>query len=1022
MRGVALLLLVLAPLAGCHTPPPSAYVHGTSVEKPADQTSLGTNSAGEACVQNPAGNRGAEVFCGTWQQPSARVEFGGAGTAADLPGVAGGGLWRTGIDARMQCEPPTPTTILGGQPALLLSCASRLGGWPQVAMVAAVNGMVWRGDAVLPAATAMERSIGVLSGVVRPDTAPPGSQADGLLARRLAARPFTASDVGAFEQLTTAGIRANLANDPADAELAFRAALALQRKVLGRDDPNIATALLSLAVQLSNQGHDAEANELFAEAAPLVPRSADSTARARVLHYRGLHAKNQGKWDEALALLTQAEAAYAVWIPADAMQARPGPRAMTGSLVAASQQTESLVRPNPELLADPRAQLAMVGLLEARRNRALVLRQLGRSEEAATVVASAIDLAKGNGVDRPMLSARLYRTLGVAASSQGANTSSVAHFARSSGGFEVALPGSKTLAETQLLRAAGLQRAGHDGAAVSVCRIAVQALVALKAGIDQELIAPCLSAYAAQAGGHDQALLGEMFVAAQVAQGGITAEQIAAASARLRASAGNPKVATAIRSWQDSSDKLSALYGQRDAIAAARQQGRPPPDGVTQADIDRRIADGQAAVANADSALQAAAPNYGQLVQQVVPAADVIAALHPHEAFVAITLSDHAGWVFLLRPGNPSAITVSPVPGGTEQVAALVRRIRASTELGTTGLPRFATEDAQTLYTATLGGVATSLDGVTSLVIAPTGPLLSLPFAVLLTGPADPTALASAPWLVRKFALADVPAAANFVSLRKIAGTSRAGHAWFGFGDFRPITLAQAQRSFPGATCAESARLLAGLPPLPYTQKELEAARQLMGASASDELLGPAFTADAVLRVPLKEYRTLQFSTHALLPAELRCQDQPAIVTSAPSRAGDASGALLTSDRILGLNLDADLVILSACNTGGPGGTTAGESLSGLARAFFYAGARSMLVTHWSVNDQAAAYLVTDTLRRMQASGGTGAAEAMRGAELSLLDAAIKAPSSPAAHPFFWAPFAVIGEGGGGRTPAGGPS
>ena len=227
--------------------------------------------------------------------------------------------------------------------------------------------------------------------------------------------------------------------------------------------------------------------------------------------------------------------------------------------------------------------------------------------------------------------------------------------------------------------------------------------------------------------------------------------------------------------------------------------------------------------------------------------------------------------------------------------------------------------------------------------------------------------------------MADVPAPANFVSLRKIAGNSRATHPWFGFGDFRPITLAQATRSFPGATCADSARLLAGLPALPYTQKELEAARQLMGASTSDELLGPAFTADAVMRVPLKDYRTLQFSTHALLPAELRCQDQPAIITSAPPGAGDASGALLTTDRILGLNLDADLVILSACNSGGPGGTTAGESLSGLARAFFYAGARSMRVTHWADNAQAAAYLVTDTLRRMRADG-TGVAEAMRGA------------------------------------------
>jgi CHAT domain-containing protein len=655
----------------------------------------------------------------------------------------------------------------------------------------------------------------------------------------------------------------------------------------------------------------------------------------------------------------------------------------------------------------------MIGLVEARRNRALTLRALGRTDEAESVLASAIELAGANGIDTPMLSARLYRSIGVTVSNHGARNEAIANLARSTGRFEVALPGSKTLAETNLLRAAELQNAGRSGSAVPICQAAVQALIALKTGISSELIAPCLSAYAAEAGNSNQTLLAEMFTAAQVAQGGITSEQIAESSARLRENSRDPKVAGAIRTWQDASDKLAALYGQRDEIAAARQQGKSPPNGMTQEDIDKQITAGQTAVADADSALQAAAPNYGQLVQQVVPASDVIAALHPKEAFVAISLSNHAGWVFVLRPGGPSgAIAVAPVPGGTENMAGLVHRVRASIELTATGLPRFDTEDAQALYKATLGGVAGALDGANSLVIAPMGPLLSLPFAVLLTGPADPDSLASAPWLVRKFAVAAVPAPGNFVSLRRIAGTSRAARPWFGFGDFRPITLAQAQRSFPGATCADSARLLAGLPALPGTLKELEGARQLMGANQSDELLGSAFTADAVMRMPLKDYRTLQFSTHALLPAELRCQDQPAIITSAPPGAADASGAMLSTDRILGLNLDAELVILSACNSGGPGGTTAGESLSGLARAFFYAGARSLLVTHWSVNDQAAAYLVTETLRQLHDHAGMGAAAAMREAEVSLLDAAVRSPGSPAAHPFFWAPFAVIGEGG----------
>jgi CHAT domain-containing protein len=231
------------------------------------------------------------------------------------------------------------------------------------------------------------------------------------------------------------------------------------------------------------------------------------------------------------------------------------------------------------------------------------------------------------------------------------------------------------------------------------------------------------------------------------------------------------------------------------------------------------------------------------------------------------------------------------------------------------------------------------------------------------------------------------------------------------------VTLAQAQATFPGAACAESARLYASLPALPFAKRELDAARALLGASPSDELLDAAFTAAAVRRVGLKQYRILHFATHALLPAELRCQNEPAIVTSAPPGARDASGALLTAGDVTGLDLDANVVILSACKTGGPGSSTGGESLSGLARAFFFAGARSLLVTHWSINDQSSAFLVADTLRRL-ASGGGGLAGALQAAQLGIIDRAGKDLPANLAHPFFWAPFALIGEGRSGAAGA----
>ena len=252
------------------------------------------------------------MFCGTWQQPSARVRSGGPGncraTCRSSPPPARGAA---GIDNRFRCEPPVATTILGGNPAELMQCTRLVGGWAHVAMVALVNNTIWYADGVLPAAQVMERSIGVLAGVARADTVAPTSGADALLASRLAAQAFSSGDIGQFDTLMAAGTRANLADNPGAAESAFRAALALQQKALGKDNPNTATALMSLALQLSDEGRYAEADALFADAGKLAPGAADATAPARLLHYRGLDALNQGQLEQALTLLTEADAAYA---------------------------------------------------------------------------------------------------------------------------------------------------------------------------------------------------------------------------------------------------------------------------------------------------------------------------------------------------------------------------------------------------------------------------------------------------------------------------------------------------------------------------------------------------------------------------------------------------------------------------------------------------------------------------------------------------------------------------------------
>jgi CHAT domain-containing protein len=1009
MRSSFVSMAVIWLTIGCTNPKPTDYVGGspTGVEG----ISLGQNSGGESCNQLPGDTQNSvAVFCGSWQQPAARVRADRASGAATPMSIATSGTWRENIELHFACDLPVATSILGGNDAAVLQCRRRIGGWPQVALVASVGGRLYEADGIPSTLALIERAIGVLSGRVGSAAAVlPPSDADTLLTLQLSARAFSAGDVGEYQKLMSLGARANLAENFAVAETAYRAALALQQRALGRDNADTVNALMHLALQISDQNRFAEADSLFGQADRLASRASDRAAVARLRHYQALNALNEGHYETALGLLNSAETEYATLVPTESLQAA---RTMPSvQLASAGGASGFAVLPSQNLITDPTAQSALIGIIEVRRYRAIVLRHLGKEADSEVAIASAQALARANQMTVPLVSARLSRTSATTDDVQGNLLSADVGLTASRQDFGQILPRTRPVAETALLQAGLASRQGNTARAVELCRVGAALLGQLRSGTDPLLLEPCLAAFAAEADrrpGERQALFAEMFETAELAQDSVTSREIDEAAARLAASARDPKVGEAIRRRQDAEDKLAQLYRQRDALAGAAQTGTLAPGSTgNPAELDRQITDANAELSDADAVLQSASPNYGQLVQQVVPATDVLAALGPDEALAAITLTEHGGWSFLLRAG---AIDAASVKGNAATITGLVKRVRASIESPSGTLPSFDTASAQALYDATLAPVAARLTGAKALVVAPSGPLLSLPFPLLLTGPADPNDLRGAPWLIRQMTIAHVPSAANFVALRK-AGSSRAAHPWFGFGGFRPVTLAQAQATFPGAACANSARLFASLPPLPFAQRELDAAQALLGALPSDELLNVAFTADAVRHIALKDYRILHFATHALLPAELRCQNEPAIVTSAPPNARDASGTLLTASDVAGLDLDANAVILSACNTGGPGDSTSGESLSGLARAFFFAGARSMLVTHWSINDQTSAFLVADTLRRLAAGEGGSLGGALRAAQLGIIDRAGKDLPANLAHPFFWASFALIGEG-----------
>ena len=991
-------------LAGCASPPEAAYVGTAPSGAP---VKLGTNAVGEACTQNArAGEGTAVIYCGAWEQPSARIVSSDAPGGDSLAALASGSSWRLGLDRRVMCGTPEPASVLGSQ-ALLLRCTRRAGGWPHVALVTEAGGRAWYADGVASALPAMERGIGVLSGRLSAETAAQTSVSAGLAAQRLASEAASSGDLSQYERLMTAANYANLAGNYAGAESAYRAVAALQARVIGPYAPALSRTQASEALQLSNQGRNEEAEVLFAraEASARAPGQNDAAALPLVWHYRGLHLLNRGRYDEALVWLRRAEAAYAALLPPSALT--------TGrvSLARASASGLQDAMDSRELLEDETDRSAIYGVIEVRRAEAVTLRRLGRVAESNRAAASAVALLEARGlVDNQRLAGRVFRTDAMVAAADQRASDALSRLQTASRAMSRGLPGSVTYAETGLLLAARQADAGQANAALASCNAATRVLREADAGVEPALIQPCLRVMAAQAGADPAAAYAHMFEVAQLAQGTTTSLEIAKASARLAESARDPRIGRLIRAHDDANGLLADLYAARDRRAAAQQPADPA--------LDKQIAAAEASQAENDTALQAAAPNYGQLVQHLVSAHDVLAALHPGEVFVSTMLGPDDGWVFLLRDG---AVTASPVVGGQPRIAALVRRVRASLDAEVSPPPPFDTAAAHELYDAIFGGVSSGMQGATSLTVAPSGPLLSVPFALLLTGPAaagaQPASLADAPWLIRKMVVAHVPAPANFVTLRRLASNRQANAPWFGFGNFKPVSAAQALASFPPATCGDSASLIAGLPPLPGAIRELDAARKLTGGNPADELLGQAFTAAAVLKTPLKSYKILHFATHAILPTDLKCQGEPALVTSAPAGAHDASGALLTASQVAGMDLDADAVVLSACNTGGPAGSAAGESLTGLARSFFYAGARSLLVTHWAVNDRMTAFLVALSLAKTTSDPGLGMAGALAYAQRRVL-ADAHGEMAFTAHPFFWAPIASIGEGGGSSLPA----
>ncbi len=523
--------------------------------------------------------------------------------------------------------------------------------------------------------------------------------------------------------------------------------------------------------------------------------------------------------------------------------------------------------------------------------------------------------------------------------------------------------------------------------------------------------------------------------------------QKALAASSARSVARNPALAELVRKTQDMEKQIGAQLGLLNNVLALPPEERDDKAVKTlQADIEKMRIARDAAKRDIAGKFR----DYASLVEPQPPTIDDIrAVLRADEAFLSFYFGRENSFAWAVAETGPVAFAT--ISTSAADIDAKVKALRAALEPNAAtidDIPPFDLVRAHELYTLLLKPVEAGWRQAKSLIMATNGALGLLPLGLLPTAPAALKAdtepyfvgYREVPWLARTHAVTLVPSASALRTLRQLPPGSDKRERMIGFGDplfnkeqaaellqpDAPIQLAAAgtttrglplkRRAAPQTRGVDSAQL-GLLPRLPDTADELKSIALALQADPSKVLnLGKAANEETVKKTDLSKYRIIVFATHGLVPGDLDGLNQPALALSAPDVAGVSGDGLLTMEEILALKLDADWVVLSACNTGAGAGAGA-EAASGLGRAFFYAGTRAILVTNWSVHSASARELVTDLFRRQAANAKLSRGEALRQAMMALLDGPGFTDASGKTlftygHPLFWAPYTIIGDGG----------
>ncbi|MBV8166093.1 MAG: CHAT domain-containing protein [Alphaproteobacteria bacterium] len=509
------------------------------------------------------------------------------------------------------------------------------------------------------------------------------------------------------------------------------------------------------------------------------------------------------------------------------------------------------------------------------------------------------------------------------------------------------------------------------------------------------------------------ALTAEAFEVGQWALASSAGRAVAGMAARF--AAGGDALAAVVRERQDLGERWLKLDDASVKAAAQDTESRDPArDAAQRAELARVTQ----AIEALDAKIARDFPSYAELSQpQPVKAAEVQKLLAADEAMIVFLVTEETTWVWVVRADR---IALHKVDIKWQALAQEIRGLRQRLDPASNpSLEPYDTERAFALHRRLLAPAEPMLAGARHVMMVPDGSLQSLPIGVLVTEkPKDPTDYRSVAWLARRHAVTVLPSVSSLRALRLFAGrTAPATLPFVGIGDPAldgragtargAVTLAMFRG---GVADVDAVRKLA---PLPDTANELAALARAQGAGADALFLRERATEGQLKKAPLDRYRIIAFATHGLVAGDLAELFEPALVLTPPRQGSNDDDGLLTASEIAKLKLNADWIVLSACNTAAGDGSPRADGLSGLAKAFFYAGSRALLVSHWPVVSSAAVRLTTGAFDALKAEPGIGRAEALRRSSVALLDDRSLAPEY--AHPLVWAPFVVVGEGGANR-------